>query len=122
MNTEHFNLVIKDMKKKIKIKAFNPSKLIQPESWEDKLVDLIEKEIELASGKKSKEHFSGSCVMNNILELVQRKITESIQEGYNRGRLKCLEQHYGKELKKDNHSEVCEGDEIDLSIALSKKH
>ena len=42
--------------------------------WEFRLTDLIEKEIELASGKKSKVHFSGECVMNDIIELVQKEI------------------------------------------------
>ena len=42
------------------------------QNWEDKLIDLVEKEIELASGVKSKEHFSGECKMNDILELVRK--------------------------------------------------
>ena len=42
--------------------------------WEFRLTDLIEKEIELASGKKSKVHFSGDCKMNSIIELVKKEI------------------------------------------------
>ena len=49
-------------------------------NWEDKLIDLVEKEIELASGVKSKEHFSGDCRMNDILELVRKTRQEAIQE------------------------------------------
>ena len=34
-----------------------------------------------------------SFLVNEISELLALKIAEATQEGYNRGRLKCLEQH-----------------------------
>ncbi len=48
--------------------------------WEDKLFDLVEKEIELASGIKSKEHFSGDCKMNDILDLVRKTRQQAVRE------------------------------------------
>mgnify|MGYP001573732148 CR=1 FL=1 len=35
---------------------------------------------------------------NQTYSLKEKLKNDWIQEGYNRGRLKCLEQHYGKEL------------------------
>ena len=49
-------------------------------NWENKLVDLIEEEIELASGVKSKKHFSGDCKMNDILELVRKTRQDAQRE------------------------------------------
>jgi hypothetical protein len=46
---------------------------IKSEKWEDKLISLIEKETELATGNKSREHFSGDCKMNEILEFVRNR-------------------------------------------------
>lgn len=81
------------MKKEIKIKDVlsreldkNPSTFVEEEfisapKWEkrfykfyDKLFNLIEEEIVLATGNKSKEHFSGDCRINDIMELVKKQI------------------------------------------------
>lgn len=43
----------------------------QTNDWE--LVDLIEEEIELATGIKSKTHHSGDCRMNDILAFVEKE-------------------------------------------------
>jgi len=48
-------------------------KKVKLDFW-DELVDLIEEEIELASGVKSKEHHSGKCVMNDIISLVAKEL------------------------------------------------
>ena len=50
------------------------------ENWENKLIDLIEEEIELASGVKSKEHFSQDCRMNDCLDLVRKTLANQRQE------------------------------------------
>jgi len=56
---------------------YNPKNMKKEEKkskkWEDKLISLIEKEIELATGNKSREHFSGDCKMNEILEFVRNR-------------------------------------------------
>ena len=44
------------------------------EKFYDKLIDLIEEEIVLSSGVKSKEHHSGKCRMNDILSLVAKQL------------------------------------------------
>ena len=50
------------------------------QNFEDKLIDLIEEEIVLATGDKSKEHFSDKCNMNDILDLVRKKIKSEKQK------------------------------------------
>ena len=52
----------------------------QKEDWQDRLVDLVEYESYLMTGNKSKKHFSGKCVMNDILDLVREEIKKENQE------------------------------------------
>ena len=49
--------------------------------WYDKLTDLIEEEIVLSTGITAKEHFSGDCRMNDIVELV-RKIEKKAKPNF----------------------------------------
>ncbi len=41
---------------------------------------MIEEEIELATGDKSKKHFSGNCKMNDIIKLIRQQIEKSEKE------------------------------------------
>ena len=66
------------------------------EDWYDKLLDLIEEEIVLATGVKGEEHFSGDCRINDIMELVRNLLIQEFRKGYNQ-RLKD-EKHQGKYL------------------------
>jgi hypothetical protein len=68
-------------------------------NWQDKLIDLVEKEVYLSTGVKSKTHFSGNCKMNDILQqntgyrvgqeflgAIKQFISEVAEEEYERGR------------------------------------
>lgn len=48
----------------------------KPKHWKEKLLDLIDEEIELASGKLIDElhHSGGDCRMNDILAFVEKLI------------------------------------------------
>ena len=59
----------------------------QIKNWQDKLIDLIEEEIVLATGDKSKKHFSGKCNMNEILDLVGKEIEQEKQKSFKDGKL-----------------------------------
>src|SRR4030042_1160802 len=79
------------------------------ENWENKLTDLIEEEIELATGIKVKEHFSGDCRINEILQLVREEIEEAEKRGRGLGEwlgqrdLKNIE-----EIRKEARKEIIE--------------
>src|SRR3990167_5315366 len=49
-------------------------------AWEEKLTDLILEEVYLATGNKSKEHFSGDCNVNEILQFVKQLEAKSKKE------------------------------------------
>ena len=50
---------------------------MRKQTWRDKIIDLIEREIFLSTGKRSKEHWSGECKMNDILRLVENEIEKA---------------------------------------------
>jgi hypothetical protein len=52
----------------------------EKQNYQDKLVELIEEETYLATGVKTKEHWSGDCNMNKILKLVEQEIEKARQE------------------------------------------
>jgi hypothetical protein len=59
----------------------------EKQNYQDKLVELIEEETYLATGVKTKEHWSGDCNMNKILKLVEQEIERAKKEGYEEGML-----------------------------------
>ena len=50
----------------------NKKKIKKQQTWEEKLTDLVLDEIYLATGSKSKKHFSGDCNVNEILQFVKQ--------------------------------------------------
>ncbi len=74
-------------------------------NWEDKLIDLVEEEIELASGK-SKQHFSKKCKMNNILELVRKIRQNTVRDVL--GGIKSIKEEYPccRECKKECENQI----------------
>ena len=70
---------------KMKKETFKPQDLgvikIELKDWRLKLMSLIEKEIKLATGDDSKEHFSGDCLMNDIAAFVEKQKLKSYNQG-----------------------------------------
>lgn len=74
--------------------------------WQDKLIDLIEEEIVLATGIKNKEHHSGDCRMNEILRFVEEEIRQAQEEMLERIKLEKMEnKEYGDDDYEDGYEE-----------------
>lgn len=50
------------------------------ESWEDRIIALVEEEITLAAGTRKNLHVSGRCKMNEILDCVRTEIATARRE------------------------------------------
>ena len=48
----------------------------QKEDWKETLTEMIEREVFLATGDKNQEHFSGTCLMNEIVDYVEQLLKE----------------------------------------------
>ncbi|MDZ4227862.1 MAG: hypothetical protein U1E54_01310 [Candidatus Levybacteria bacterium] len=79
-------------------KSFKPEMLKQEKKHKD-ILAMIEKETYLATGIKSKKHWSGKCLMNDIIDEIQGQIAEAEKRGF-----------------KSGHRQVCEesGDCLDI--------
>ncbi len=79
----------------------------------DKIIDLIEEEIKLASGN-SKEHFSGECKMNEIIECIQKLAKSEYKQGQEEASI-----YWQQSIKKDINSvlNMIEGGESRDKIA-----
>jgi hypothetical protein len=71
------------------MKTNKNSPLNKGDWWYDKLTDLIEEEMVLSTGVKAKEHFSGDCRMNDIVELV-RKIEKKAKPSFTNNEINYL--------------------------------
>lgn len=47
------------------------------------IIEMIEKEIYLSTGVKTKKHWSKKCLMNDIIWEIQKQIKQAYKEGYN---------------------------------------